>query len=107
MRSSRAAYRRCTRTASPAGSSTCGSTVSSPDDGNVPLTNAEFNLLAAFLAAPQRVLSRDQLLGMSRLHDETASPSAISAPRPGEPPGDDHDAAGEVEELLNLHRAVL
>jgi len=38
--------------------------------GNVPLTNAEFNLLAAFLAAPQRVLSRDQLLGLSRLHND-------------------------------------
>ena len=37
---------------------------------SVPLTNTEFNLLAAFLAAPQRVLSRDQLLGMSRLHDD-------------------------------------
>jgi two-component system, OmpR family, response regulator len=42
----------------------------SPDGGTVPLTNAEFNLLAAFLAAPQRVLSRDQLLGMSRLHED-------------------------------------
>jgi two-component system, OmpR family, response regulator len=42
----------------------------SPDGGHVPLTNAEFNLLAAFLAAPQRVLSRDQLLSMSRLHDD-------------------------------------
>jgi len=37
---------------------------------HVPLTNTEFNLLAAFLAAPQRVLSRDQLLGMSRLHND-------------------------------------
>ena len=34
------------------------------------LTNAEFNLLAAFLTAPQRVLSRDQLLGLSRLHND-------------------------------------
>src|SRR5688572_24218972 len=34
------------------------------------LTNAEFNLLAAFLAAPQRVLSRDQLLRLSRLHND-------------------------------------
>jgi len=34
------------------------------------LTNNEFNLLAAFLAAPQRVLSRDQLLGLSRLHND-------------------------------------
>jgi DNA-binding response OmpR family regulator len=41
-----------------------------PGGGNVPLTNAEFNLLAAFLAAPQRVLSRDQLLSFSRLHND-------------------------------------
>ena len=33
------------------------------------LSNGEFSLLAAFCAAPQRVLSRDQLLGLSRLHN--------------------------------------
>src|SRR6266704_3236217 len=33
------------------------------------LTNGEFNLLAAMLAAPQRVLSRDQLLEASRVYD--------------------------------------
>jgi two-component system, OmpR family, response regulator len=44
--------------------------LSAPGGANVPLTNAEFNLLAAFLAAPQRVLSRDQLLGLSRLHND-------------------------------------
>src|SRR5262245_35049340 len=33
------------------------------------LSNGEFNLLAAFLAAPRRPLSRDQLLGLSRLHN--------------------------------------
>jgi DNA-binding response OmpR family regulator len=27
-------------------------------------------MLAAFLASPQRVLSRDQLLGLSRLHND-------------------------------------
>jgi DNA-binding response OmpR family regulator len=43
--------------------------LTAPGGGNVPLTNSEFNLLAAFLGSPQRVLSRDQLLGMSRLHD--------------------------------------
>jgi DNA-binding response OmpR family regulator len=43
--------------------------LTSPTGTLVPLTNAEFNVLAAFLAAPQRVLSRDQLLGLSRLHD--------------------------------------
>jgi DNA-binding response OmpR family regulator len=30
---------------------------------------SQFNLLAAFLASPQHVLSRDQLLGLSRLHN--------------------------------------
>jgi DNA-binding response OmpR family regulator len=44
--------------------------LSSPDRAVVALTNTEFNLLAAFLAAPQRVLSRDQLLGLSRLHND-------------------------------------
>ena len=40
------------------------------DGANIPLTNNEFNLLAAFLASPQHVLSRDQLLGLSRLHND-------------------------------------
>jgi len=44
--------------------------LTSPKRQIVPLTNAEFNLLAAFLAAPQRVLSRDQLLGLSRMHND-------------------------------------
>jgi two-component system OmpR family response regulator len=44
--------------------------LTSPGGGNVPLTNNEFNLLAAFLAAPQHVLSRDQLLALSRLHND-------------------------------------
>ena len=39
-----------------------------PDGRRVELTNGEFNLLQAFCAAPQRVLSRDQLLDLSRLH---------------------------------------
>src|SRR5438874_8408121 len=34
----------------------------------VELTNGEFSLLEAFCAAPQRVLSREQLLDLSRLH---------------------------------------
>jgi len=44
--------------------------LTAPGGANVPLTNNEFNLLAAFLAAPQRVLSRDQLLSLSRLHND-------------------------------------
>lgn len=40
-----------------------------PDGGLVELSNGEFSLLAALCRAPQRVLSRDQLLSMSRLHE--------------------------------------
>ena len=39
-----------------------------PDGRKLELTNGEFSLLAAFCAAPQRVLSREQLLALSRLH---------------------------------------
>jgi DNA-binding response OmpR family regulator len=34
------------------------------------LTAGEFNLLTALLRSPQQVLSREQLLAASRLHDE-------------------------------------
>ena len=40
-----------------------------PGGAAVDLTNGEFSLLAAFLASPQRTLSRDQLLELSRLHN--------------------------------------
>ncbi len=39
------------------------------DGSSVDLTNGEFSLLAAFVSAPQRILSRDQLLELSRLHN--------------------------------------
>ena len=42
----------------------------SPQGEVVPTTNSEFNLLVAFLAAPQRVLSRERLLELSRLHND-------------------------------------
>ena len=41
----------------------------SPQGGSVELSNGEFSLLNALCRAPQRVLSRDQLLSMSRLHE--------------------------------------
>jgi len=41
----------------------------SPEGALIELSNGEFSLLTAFLAAPQRVLSRDQLLELSRLHN--------------------------------------
>jgi two-component system, OmpR family, response regulator len=39
------------------------------DGGPINLTNGEFNLLAALLGAPQRILTRDQLLEASRVYD--------------------------------------
>jgi DNA-binding response OmpR family regulator len=40
-------------------------------EGDVtPLTSGEFNLLAALLKAPQQILSREQLLTATRMHDE-------------------------------------
>jgi DNA-binding response OmpR family regulator len=42
--------------------------LTSPQGRRVGLTNSEFNLLCAFLSAPQRVLTRDQLLERSRVH---------------------------------------
>lgn len=41
------------------------------------LTHSEFNLLVAFLSAPQRVLSREQLLDRSRLHNDEVYDRAI------------------------------
>jgi len=41
----------------------------SPQGQMIGLTNGEFSLLAAFLSAPQRILTRDQLLELSRLHN--------------------------------------
>jgi DNA-binding response OmpR family regulator len=41
----------------------------SPAGETVGLTNGEFRILTAFLSAPQRVLSRDQLLDLSRVHN--------------------------------------
>jgi DNA-binding response OmpR family regulator len=40
-----------------------------PEGRAIELTNGEFSLLAAFLCAPQRTLTRDQLLDLSRLHN--------------------------------------
>ena len=44
--------------------------LTNPRGETVTLSNSEFNLLLAFCEAPQRVLSRDQLLDLSRLHGD-------------------------------------
>ena len=48
------------------------------NDGNrVELTHAEFALLAAFLGAPERILSREQLLELSRGNDDNVFDRSI------------------------------
>ena len=42
--------------------------LTAPEGHRVELSNGEFNLLLALCEAPQRVLTRDQLLELSRLH---------------------------------------
>jgi two-component system OmpR family response regulator len=44
--------------------------LTNPHGEKVPLSNSEFNLLLAFCESPQRVLTRDQLLDLSRLHGD-------------------------------------
>ncbi|MGA0597509.1 response regulator [Enterovirga sp. CN4-39] len=44
--------------------------LTSPQGEVIRLTAAEFNLLSAFLRSPQHVLSREQLLNASRVHDD-------------------------------------
>jgi two-component system, OmpR family, response regulator len=43
--------------------------LASPAGENVPLTRGELALLTAFLQSPERVLTREQLLAASRVHD--------------------------------------
>ena len=40
----------------------------SPEGRRVEISRGEFSLLCAFLSSPQRILTRDQLLELSRLH---------------------------------------
>src|SRR5271168_3315257 len=45
--------------------------------GHIALTNGEFNLLAALLSAPERILTRDQLLEASRVYDNEVYDRAV------------------------------
>lgn len=51
--------------------------LTSPAGQTVALTRSEFNLLHALCRAPKRVLTRDQLLTMSRLHETEVFDRAI------------------------------
>jgi DNA-binding response OmpR family regulator len=44
--------------------------LTSPGGEDIPLTKGEFSLLAALVASPQRVLTREQLLTATRVHDQ-------------------------------------
>ena len=44
--------------------------LAAPDGAQVALSNGEFSLLVVLLGAPQRILTRDQLLDLSRLHND-------------------------------------
>jgi two-component system OmpR family response regulator len=44
--------------------------LTSPTGSSTTLTAGEFNLLTAFLRSPQQILSREQLLAATRVHDE-------------------------------------
>jgi DNA-binding response OmpR family regulator len=47
------------------------------DGRHINLTNGELNLLAALLASPERILTRDQLLEASRVYDNEVYDRAI------------------------------
>ena len=49
----------------------------SPQGDVMTLRNAEFNLLVVLLTSPQRVLTREQLLSMSHLHNDEVYNRAI------------------------------
>jgi len=44
--------------------------LAAPDGRHVPLSNGEFSLLVVLLGSPQRILTRDQLIDLSRLHND-------------------------------------
>jgi len=51
--------------------------LTSPDGVRVELSGGEYELLAAFVSRPQRVLSRDQLLDLARGRDSQPFDRAI------------------------------
>jgi two-component system OmpR family response regulator len=51
--------------------------LASPDGRVLPLSKGEFNLLVVLLGAPHRILSRDQILDLSRLHNDEVYNRAV------------------------------
>lgn len=76
----------------------------SPQGEMIQLRNAEFNLLAVFLAYPQRVLTREQLLTMSHLHNDEVYDRAIDT-QVGRL-REKLEEHGSSEELIHTERGV-
>ena len=80
--------------------------LTSPAGEAVTLTAGEFNLLAAFVRSPQQVLSREQLLAATRVHDEEVFDRSIDVQilrlrrkleaDPSNPPAHPHRARGRL-----------
>jgi DNA-binding response OmpR family regulator len=51
--------------------------LTAPDGSVVVLSRGEFNLFVVLLGAPNRILSRDQLLDLSRLHNDEVFNRAV------------------------------
>jgi len=51
--------------------------LTAPDGRVVPLTKGEFSLLVALLEVPRRALSRDELLGLSRVYSDEVRGRAV------------------------------
>jgi DNA-binding response OmpR family regulator len=51
--------------------------LASPTGDVLALSKGEFNLLVVFLGAPHRVLTRDQILDLSRLHNDEVYSRAV------------------------------
>ena len=53
--------------------------VTTPSGETVALSNGEFSILVVLLGAPDRVLSRDQILDLSRLHNDEVYNRSVDA----------------------------
>ncbi len=71
----------------------------------VPLRNSEFNLLLAFLAAPGQVLTRDQLIELSRLHSGEVFDRAVDV-QVGRLRRKLRRAEGATEQMISTERGV-
>jgi len=75
-----------------------------PSGRALPMSNTQFHLLVAFLSAPQRVLSREQLLDLSRLYNDEVYDRAIDV-QVGRL-RKTFEASGAAEEIIRTERGA-